>query len=453
MQSWPGSGQNGSPDEQGQWQSNFGFAGQNAQFDPSQQWSQPIADSTGSYAQHISPQDASSSNYFNSHQDDSFLSGHLHANPPSQPGFHGGHDTLALGQQYGQAAQDVIDPAFADINPDLYGQQGKIDLGDGIGHITQAQGHPHAHSQTQSFAQHDYAFAPQNEQPYESPVQQYAQPQLVPQQARQHSHTPVQQFESLHNGFAQGHGFSRPPQPSPVQHQQTPPQQPQQYPHTQAYSHSPVNGQHDPRYQANAQLNYQQPQQQGFAQPSYGAQKHLAYSQPAKPPGPQLLPQPPRQASASATQHSPAAAVAYPVPTASIDSAASARSVSSEPGTKKRKRVIKGAESPAVEYLAPQVVDLTGESKKPEEVDNLVAPVPTAEEAQLMQKFAKRSKAAQAKQPPIKGLPHLLYEGSVKLPGRLPLTPSPAVTNIFQLPKATTSCRRLSPYRHAVASP
>lgn len=55
-------------------------------------------------------------------------------------------------------------------------------------------------------------------------------------------------------------------------------------------------------------------------------------------------------------------------------------------------------------------------SKKVEELDTLVAPTPSPEETHMLQQFQKRTKAAQAKFPAIKGLPYLAYESTIKLP-------------------------------------
>lgn len=68
--------------------------------------------------------------------------------------------------------------------------------------------------------------------------------------------------------------------------------------------------------------------------------------------------------------------------------------------------------------MAPIDLSLDLSAKKSEDVDTLPVPVPSVEEARLIANFKKRNKAAQAKYPSIRGLPHLLYEGTVKLPGK-----------------------------------
>lgn len=95
------------------------------------------------------------------------------------------------------------------------------------------------------------------------------------------------------------------------------------------------------------------------------------------------------------------------------------QSVSNEPPAKKRKRAIKSApDTPTPEPAANYMDSPVGSPavKKVDEVDGLPAPTPSPEEAQLIIQFNKRPKAVQAKQPAIKGLPHLIYDGTTMLP-------------------------------------
>ncbi|KAK2934692.1 hypothetical protein FoTM2_005939 [Fusarium oxysporum f. sp. vasinfectum] len=92
-----------------------------------------------------------------------------------------------------------------------------------------------------------------------------------------------------------------------------------------------------------------------------------------------------------------------------------------EPPPKKRKRVAKteiNTPTPTPEPTAAYVDSPVGSPavKKIDDLDGLSAPTPTPEEAQLINQFNKRTKAAQAKFPAIKGLPHLVHEGTIKLP-------------------------------------
>ena len=86
---------------------------------------------------------------------------------------------------------------------------------------------------------------------------------------------------------------------------------------------------------------------------------------------------------------------------------------------KKRQRVTKPAtESPLPEPIPPQVDSpFDPAARKTDDVDELPVPEPTAEEIEKINRFNKRTKAAQQKFPPIKGLPHLIYESTIKLPG------------------------------------
>lgn len=73
-------------------------------------------------------------------------------------------------------------------------------------------------------------------------------------------------------------------------------------------------------------------------------------------------------------------------------------------------------------------------AKTSDDVDALPVPVPTVEEAKLIANFKKRNKAAQAKYPSIRGLPHFLYEGTVKLPGK------PLRETVIHSLKSQTNC-------------
>lgn len=337
---------------------------------------------------------------------------------------------MPLNQQYSQAGQDVIDPAFNNIHPELYGHQGKVGLTDELGHMAQVQGLPHAHSQP--FSQHDFSFAQQNDQTYDSPAPAYTQPQLLAQSTRQGSHTPVQHFDNLHAGYPQGHRFARPPQQPPVQ-QQPQQQQQQQQPYNQNQQFTqPINGQTN-QYQANNNLSYQQTGQAFTTQPGYAPPKS-AYSQRPqsttvqhRQPSPQSLP---RISSIPATQPvSNSGANTIPVQSdlqygssqrpLEIDNDVSLPATP-EPATKRRKQITKSNLDAIIPEPSPQLVEssIDGFGKKVvEDVDSLPTPLPSAEEVTIITQFGKRNKAAQAKYPSIKGLSHLVYEGSIKLPG------------------------------------
>ncbi|KAF5021344.1 hypothetical protein F66182_6612 [Fusarium sp. NRRL 66182] len=401
MQSWSNNGQNGADETQHQWHNNFGFAGQNGQFDPHQAWSQSVNDQAA-YTQ-INPQDASTSNFFNPDQGHSFLSGALHGSQQDQTGYHPGHDSISMTQQFSQ-------PDGMDSFNDLYGQHGKMDLDNPMTDINQLSSHPHPST-------FPYSLAPPGEPSFESSIQQYPQPHVMPQSSRQQSHTPVQQFEGMPSNFAQGHGFSRPPQHSPAQNQQQP-----QY--NQAAFSPPVNNQtNQPR--ANDGLNFQtsQPQPtQSYAQPQFAPKQPGAYPQTSQP-----LPNQNFQHQVHQQQphfignvsSPPATSSQYLMPQAGAEQDTGvSQSVVTEP-PKKRKRVAKTAPDTPTPEPAAVYIDSPVDSpavKKVDDVDALIAPTPSPEEAQLIAQFNKRPKAAQVKHPAIKGLPHLIYEGTTKLP-------------------------------------
>lgn len=177
MQPWPDQGQNGA-DGHDAWHSGFIFPAQSAQFDPGQeQWpNQPTA--AFSQIGHELP-DASAQDYDFDAVHHVLADQHL-SNPQSgQSGFYGaaGHASMPLGQhqQFPSADQDMLDPAFTSMHPDLFGSgqqqqqhQPKAGLaGAAMAPITQNHG--------QVFPQHDYSFTPQSGQSF-NPTPGPAQP-------------------------------------------------------------------------------------------------------------------------------------------------------------------------------------------------------------------------------------------------------------------------------------
>ncbi|ESU17048.1 hypothetical protein FGSG_13745 [Fusarium graminearum PH-1] len=255
----------------------------------------------------------------------------------------------------------------------------------------------------------------------------------MPQPSRQQNHTPVQQFDAIQPTFAQGHNFSRPPQQSPVQSQQ-------QY--NQSAFSPPVNGQ-TPQSRPNEQMNFQQshqgrqqppPQQQHAqqqhaqqqpptVQPQFAPKQPISYPQTSQPLPAQNFQQQMHQqqphfignASSPPATNNP---YLIPQPINNQDTGI-AQHVTNEPPAKKRKRAVKSApDTPTPEPATTYIDSPVGSPavKKVDDVDGLPAPTPSPEEAQLIAQFNKRTKAAQAKHPAIKGLPHLIYEGTTKLP-------------------------------------
>lgn len=95
----------------------------------------------------------------------------------------------------------------------------------------------------------------------------------------------------------------------------------------------------------------------------------------------------------------------------------SGENIVTEPAPKKRKRTTKTTpeSSTTPEISSPQGGYTEGYGKQ-QEIDGFAAPAPSPDEAQLLAQFSKRTKAAQAKYPSIKGIPHLVFDGSTKMP-------------------------------------
>ena len=390
MQSWQS--QNGG-DGNNSWQQDYNFTTQNGQFDQTQAWSQPMpGQNQNAFTRQLNPSDPSNN---------------LFHDPNMLSSYQDGHATFDLNQQF--SGQDVIDPAFSDLHPELYSQQNnKMDLGgSNMHHLGQVQGH--TQSQTQSFSPQTFSnFDAQSQhgQQFRSNTPQYTQAQLLPQTSRQQTHTPTQQFSNIQPNFA-----------TQLRPSHTPPaQQQHQYRSGDAFGASQVNG-HGAQYQQghSSQMNFQQPSQ--YPQTNFNpAQFQQQTQQTFTPPPQQQQQQQQQQVDPGLVQHIPSQDGTPQSQSAPFESPV----VSGEPA-KKRQRITKAVTpttfSPAPEAL-PQSVGSPIEQpgKKMEELDALVAPVATPEEVKLIQKFQKRGKAAQAKFPTIKGLPHLAQEGTIRLP-------------------------------------
>lgn len=391
MQSWP-QGQNGG-DGNNSWQQNFDFAPQNGQFDQSQSWSQPVP-SQNAYARQLNPSGPAT--------------GFLDDPNAMLSGYQDGHGSFDLNQFPGQ---DVIDPAFSsNVHPDVFAQQNKMNLGGGnMHHMSQVQSHPHGHSQ--GFSHQNYGSfdpQPQNDQQYGSNPQ-YSQAQLLAQGTTQQNQAPVQQFSNIQPNFSQSQ--LRPTQTTPVQHQQP-------YGQNATFAPSQVNGQAG-QYQPGpgTHMNYQEPPTT-YSQAPYASSKAFDYQQSSQNPAFQTTRQ--QQVDPSLGQPAPGALPRQggtPQPQQPTTFEQPAQAPISDGPVRKRQRVTKSAaDSPVPEAASVVNTTIDQTSKKVEELDALVAPTPSPEEAQMIQQFQKRSKAAQAKFQSIKGLPHLLYENTIKLP-------------------------------------
>ncbi|PQK13968.1 hypothetical protein BB8028_0004g08990 [Beauveria bassiana] len=353
MQSWSNPGQDDGNGQQDAWQSSFGYGDEGAAFDPNQQWAQHIAGHPTDFSDfHQDPAtffDASAAPANPYMQTQS-----LHASSTNQPTFQT--------QQYGQQGQDVIDPAFHNVHPNLYAHGAKPNAG---GNVDQLDG-------GQAYAQHNYPYPPQENGAFRQQPQQFPQAHL-----QQHQ---VNRQPEQHGAFAQNQQVAAQPQG--------------------AFSHSSGLGQassSQTQYQTDPRLSYTTERQQfslqneqlDAQQPSRQAYRdgmHTFHAQPAA------------VQQNSMQQNAPYMPNAYP----SVDAAGSA--------IKKRKRSANSG-SEGSQDSTPEV-----SGKKAEDMDGFPAPVPSAEDQDQLIKFNKRGKTAQAKYPSIKGLPHLVFDGSMKMP-------------------------------------
>ncbi|PFH60452.1 hypothetical protein XA68_10927 [Ophiocordyceps unilateralis] len=478
MQPWPNQSQNGADGHAASWSPGFIFSSQPGQFDPNHdQWpDQPTT--TFSQMGH----DASATDYH-------FDSVH-HANPgafladqPGQSGFHAsaGHASMPLNQhqQFSAAGQDMLDPAFTNMHPDLFAPQqhpNKVNLvGAAIGQMElgQSQNHPSV------FAQHDYSFPSQNSQPFDpSPGPSHFTPPLMPRSSssRQQSHTPVQQHfdgsTNIHTGFTQNQAFPRHSQQSPLhhphqqhqhphrpQHQpppqpQPPPQQSQSQPQSQTQpqpqrqhrqqpqptysggdqSFAPnTNGQRD-HFQVGTSSHlayasqYREPtpqshlQQAHFQQPGFGAQKPVAFQQhdPGSVGAASMDEQQRQQQQSQAAnrQSAPLSGHGLSAPShpSVIEIDTTAEQSAQGVDPQATRRKRATRDVAGSEPLTADLLLVECSTKRNDESDSLQPPVPSTEEAKLMAESAKKAKAAHSKIPSSKALPFLAYDGNIKLP-------------------------------------
>ncbi|KAJ2971228.1 hypothetical protein NQ176_g7798 [Zarea fungicola] len=365
MQSWTNPGQN---DGNGHdtWQSNFTYDDPGASFDPSQPWAQQVAGQPTEFSDlhqdHSSFFDAASSpaNTYIPPQA-------LHGNASNQPAFQT--------QQYGQQTQENIDPAFHNIHPSLYAHGAKGNAGANVSQIDHGQG----------FSQHAFGFSTQGnaafrQQPQQFPTQSHAQqqqPNRPPdQQYGAFAQNPLAtvQPQRVHNpqgGFHQNPSLGQAANGQPAQYQ------------TDQHLNYTVPGR---QFQIQPdQLNAQQLLNHGYQDGSHAFQGHPA-----------------------ALQHNALQQNLQFMPNAfpeTLDAATAA---------KKGRRSTKSTEPVSAASPADSTSEMVG--KRPEDMDAYTAPVPSAEEQEQIAKFSKRSKSAQAKYPSIAGLPHLVFDGSIKIP-------------------------------------
>ncbi|TQV95249.1 hypothetical protein V2A60_009705 [Cordyceps javanica] len=364
MQSWPNPSQD---DGNGQdaWQSSFTFGDQGAAFDPNQAWTQQMPGQATDFS-HLHQDPAAFFDATSASANPYLQAQSLHGSPTNQPAFQA--------QQYGQQGQEPIDPAFHNVHPNLYAHGTKPNAGANANQLDEAQ----------TFTPHNYPFAPQSSAAFHQQPQQFAQSHL-----QQHQ---VNRQPEQYGAFAQNSPAAVAPQrvvtPQGTYRQspgltQVPVGQPTQY-QTDPHLNYPAQRQ---QYQSQGEhMNTQQPSRQGY------------------------------QDGMHAFQGQPAAAIQQTAMHQSVQYIPNAYSPIDATGNaaKKRKRSTKTSDSSGIE--APQDSMSEAQGKKAEDMDAFPAPVPTVEDQELLSKFNKRSKSAQAKYPSINGLPHLIFDGSIKMP-------------------------------------
>ncbi|KAJ3493912.1 hypothetical protein NLG97_g4427 [Lecanicillium saksenae] len=363
MQSWPNPGQ-GDGNGQDAWQANFAYGDQGAAFDPNQQWAQQMADPTTDFS-HL-------------HQDPStfFDTSSAASNPYMQTqALHGTSPNQAAFQQhqYAQQGQDGIDPAFHNVHPNLYSHGAKNHAGTNTGQLDQGQG----------FVQHGYSFPAQGNPAFRQQPQTFPQPQpqqhqadRQPEQYGAFAQSPQaavqpQRVVTPQGSYRQSPGLAQAPNGQQLQFQIDP--------------HMNFAAQRQQYQSQGDQINHQQPSTQAYQDGG-----HTFQAQPAA-------------VQQNALQHNQQF-----VPNAYAESSEAAG-----PAAKKRKRAVK---PDSASEVAPQDSTPEASGKKAEDMDAYPAPVPSAEEQEQLAKFNKRSKSAQAKYPTINGLPHLVFDGSMKIP-------------------------------------
>ncbi|EGX88459.1 C-x8-C-x5-C-x3-H type zinc finger protein [Cordyceps militaris CM01] len=362
MQSWPNPSQD---DGNGQdaWQSGFAFGDQEATFDPNQQWTQQMASQTTDFS-HLHQDPAGFFDAPSSSANPYLQAQSLHGSPTTQPAFQA--------QQYGQQGQDAIDPAFHNAHPNLYAHGAKPNTGASDNQLDEGQ----------PFTQHHYPFPPQGTSAFHQQPHLVAQPQLQQHQTSrqpeqfstfaqtQHATVQPQRVVAPQGRYRQGSGPAQPPSGQPTQ-----------------YPTDPRMNYPTPRQQyqlPSEQLNTQRPTGQGYHDGM------LSF-----PERPAIVQQNTMQQNSQYTINA----------FSPVDTAGSA--------AHKRKRSTKSSDTGSE---TPQDSIAEASWKKPEDMDLYPVPVPSAGDQELLAKFSKRSKSAQVKYPSLGGLPHLVFDGSIKIP-------------------------------------
>lgn len=433
MQSWHPVPDGADPDSaHGNWAPGYGLQGQTNQFDNSPQaWNQPLSGQP-MYTP-IAPSPATNTHPFypnNTHQNGAVLGDGINGVSQAQQGSFAGQGGAP---QY-RPTQDSYNPGFESLQQDAFGQQGKLDLRQGLSDMNQAQPHQGQPS-SQGFAPQAYSSYPaSNEQAFSSGL-----PISAPSKVLSGS---VPAFDRMH-------------QPSQQQQHQQQQQQPFQHaqvfaqPSQQATSHS-----HSFEHAAPAYSSSGTPQggvyhaSPGHAHPPSQQQTQLqqqTYSQAYLQPQPTSYSQPqtsdtsqsPAMQYKSALQIQPsipqsAPAIASPAPPVQLPVAQGAKrdaeqvgtpqsaqdsselSVSTEPAPKKRKRAVKKTPEPHI--IGEPELQIHNDVGSRKTGDTGVLPLPGSNNEDLALIDAFRKQASTQTFPPIYGAPSLAKAGTVKLP-------------------------------------
>ena len=429
MQSWHPVPDGADPDSgHGSWAPGYGLQGQAGQYDNSPQtWNQPLSGQPMYTSIAPSPTTNTSSFYpNNTHQNDAILGDGINGVSQSQQGNFGGQGGLP---QY-RPAQDSYNPGFESLRQDAFGQQGKLDLRQGLGDMSQSQAHQ-SQPPAKGFAPQAYtSYSSSNEQAFGSGLPISAPSKVlsgnVPGFDRIH---PPSQQQQQQQPFQHAQVFTQPPQQPPSRShpfEHAAPAYPTAgtpqggiYHASPGHAHPPSQQQTHVQPQTYSQA-YLQPQQTSFSQP----QGSEASQSPALQYKPALQVQP--------NIAQPAPAVASPAPSGQVPAAQGAKrdaeqvgtpqsaqdsselSTATEPAPKKRKRAVKKVPEPQV--IGEPVSQIHNDVGPRRTGDTGVLPLPGSndEELALIDAFRKRTNTQIF--PPIHGAPTLATAGTAKLP-------------------------------------
>lgn len=360
MQSWPNPGQ-GDGNGQDAWQPNFAYDDQGTAFDPDHEWAQQMTGQTTDFS-HLHQDPAAFFDAPSASANPYVQAQSIHGSPTNQPAFPA---------QYAQQGQEAIDPTFHNVHPNLYAHGGK----------SSDSGHADHLEEGRTFSQHNYPFPTQGDASFRQQPQQFAQSHLQqPQVSRQPEQFGVfaqspqvaiqpQRVVTPQGAYRHTQGLSQPPSGQQAQYQTDP--------------HLTYAAQRQHYQLQGDQLSAQQPTRQGYQDGMHTFQGQPAVVQ--------------QHAMQQNTQYMPNA---Y-------------QPVDATSSTIKKNKSTKASDSSSE---GPQESTPEASARRAEDMDAYPAPVPSAEDQEQLAQFGKRSKSAQVKYPSINGLPHLTFDGSIKIP-------------------------------------